>query len=473
MPRIHSLASLKRSLEKTRQTSTKFSGNNQESLLDSGNVPMILLGYQQKWVSDQAKIKIVEKSRRIGISWAESCVSALEASKINGKSTFYIGYNAVMAKGFVQDVADWAKAYSLVASEVEEQVLQGEDEGVVAYSVRFASGFIVEALSSKPRSLRSKGKPNSRLVIDELAFHDSPEELVKAAIAFSMWGGTISIISTHNGKNSYFNQLIEESKNGIRPFSHHRYDIQDALNDGLFRRICLINNEEWSQAKEDQWLKDLVAEYGIGANEELYCIPSDLSQTKFIDRDWFKIIGPYEVPPIDIFCRGWDLASTEADVLTGKGLDSCRTVGTLIGFSSIENIYVVLDVVAVQFNPADTDRLLLEVARKDTDRILITSEQDPGSAGQRDIEHIKNLLSDYLYTPTKLTGSKLVRARDFASAAKNGRVWILRSDWNEDYLSELDNVPFGRMDCLDSSATSFNHIKDGGDIVSKMLAYFS
>lgn len=34
------------------------------------DVPAVLLKYQQKWVSDKTPLKVAEKSRRIGLTWA-------------------------------------------------------------------------------------------------------------------------------------------------------------------------------------------------------------------------------------------------------------------------------------------------------------------------------------------------------------------------------------------------------------------
>jgi phage FluMu gp28-like protein len=40
-------------------------------------VPPILLPYQQAWLADDSQVKVYEKSRRIGISWAEAGSDAL------------------------------------------------------------------------------------------------------------------------------------------------------------------------------------------------------------------------------------------------------------------------------------------------------------------------------------------------------------------------------------------------------------
>jgi phage FluMu gp28-like protein len=176
----------------------------------------------------------------------------LEAASSNGSDTFYIGYNKEMAEGYISDCADWAKAFNIVSSGIrEEVVVENEDRDIITYSIQFASGYKIEALSAKPRSIRSKGKPRSRLRIDELAFHDEPKEVLKAAIAFKMWGGKIAIWSTHNGVNNEFNRLIQRIKKGELPtYSLHTYTFTDALKDGLYKRICYVLGEKYTLEKE-------------------------------------------------------------------------------------------------------------------------------------------------------------------------------------------------------------------------------
>jgi phage FluMu gp28-like protein len=62
----------------------------------------------------------MEKSRRIGLSWAEAADSALLASKQSGMDVWYVGYNKDMAQEFIRDCANWSKFYQLAAGEIEE-----------------------------------------------------------------------------------------------------------------------------------------------------------------------------------------------------------------------------------------------------------------------------------------------------------------------------------------------------------------
>lgn len=40
----------------------------------------LLLGYQKRWIADKSQLKIAEKSRRTGLTWAEAADDALIAS---------------------------------------------------------------------------------------------------------------------------------------------------------------------------------------------------------------------------------------------------------------------------------------------------------------------------------------------------------------------------------------------------------
>ncbi len=227
--------------------------------------------YQQKWLSDKRQVKVIEKSRRVGISWAEAADSALQAAARDGQDTWYLGYNQDMAEEFILDVAFWARAYNLAVSETQEVVLKDESKDILAYRVRFASGRRVTALSSRPSNLRGK---QGRIIIDEAAFHESLDELLKAAIALVMWGGCVAIISSHNGVDNPFNQLVNEVRSGRKNYSLHRVTLFDAVEQGLYRRICLKQGETWTSVGERKWVEELLSLYGEDAQEELLCIPA-------------------------------------------------------------------------------------------------------------------------------------------------------------------------------------------------------
>lgn len=229
-----------------------------------------LLPYQQRWIADSAQVKVCEKSRRVGITWAEAGDRALAAASRAGMDTWYIGYNKDMALEFVTVAAEWARRFNRAARAIEEIAIDNETRDILAYRIRFASGHKIVALSSRPANLRGK---QGCAVIDEAAFHDDLPGLLKAALAFTMWGGTVRVISTHNGAENAFNQLVADIRAGRLPYSLHRIDFDTAVSQGLYRKICRTLGRTWTPGDEARWRAEIVEYYRDNADEELFCVP--------------------------------------------------------------------------------------------------------------------------------------------------------------------------------------------------------
>jgi phage FluMu gp28-like protein len=256
-----------------------------EAGIDPTDLPAVLLPYQQKLLATTANSQVtgVEKSRRTGYTWAvgaDAVLTSASARSAGGMDSLYIGYNLDMAREFIDVCGMWAKAFTPVATEVNEFVFKdklGDDtRDIQAFRIAFASGYEIVALSSRPRSLRGR---QGYVIIDEAAFHDDLAELIKAAMALLIWGGKVLVISTHDGDTNPFNQFIEEIKKGRQPGALIHLDFDEALQDGLYQRICLVTGKTWSPEAEAAWRANIIAFYGSGADEELFAIPSTGSGT--------------------------------------------------------------------------------------------------------------------------------------------------------------------------------------------------
>lgn len=236
--------------------------------------PSVLLPYQQRWIADESRVKIDEKSRRVGMSWTAACESVLIAAAARGRDQWYIGYTKDMAIEFILDAAQWAAHFQSVADAIEasEEVwVEGDEKkSVFVFSIKFASGNRVTALSSQPRNLRSK---QGDVVLDEFAFHTDPAGLLKAALALLIWGGRLRILSTHNGDDNEFNATLKDCRAGRKPYTVHRTTFDDALAEGLYHRVCLRLGIEHSEEGQAKWAQEIRSFYGDDAEEELDCVP--------------------------------------------------------------------------------------------------------------------------------------------------------------------------------------------------------
>lgn len=313
----------------------------------------VFLPYQKAWLADKAPVKVVEKSRRIGLTWAQAHDDTLLAATSGryGMDILYISFNQDMTREYIEACAEWAKRLQVVAGKVNEDVFRdGDEREIKAFRIDFASGRKILALSNRPSNLRGK---QGRVIIDEAAFVEDLPELLKAALALLMWGGQVIIISTHNGADNPFNQLVQDVRAGVLPYSLHRITLDDALRDGLYRRICQVTEKTWTPEAEEAWRADLIKTYGDGADEELFCIPRQSSGAYLTTAMIEACMEPAPVltwtPPADDFVdwplpvaerytKGW-IAEQLEPLLSGLPKDRAHFCGVDFGRSGDLSVF--------------------------------------------------------------------------------------------------------------------------------------
>jgi predicted phage terminase large subunit-like protein len=183
------------------------------------------------------------------------------------------------------------------------------------------------------------------------------------------------------------------------------------------------------------------------------------SAGKVFNRDWFEIVEA--LPKIDIVCAYWDFAATEKQI---KGDDPDFTARTLIGYSKAEKRWYILDVFAVQNDPASVEKLFFQTAKLDREiakslgaRFLIRWEIEPGSAAKRESYRLTSALVGYDAKGKNFKGDKLTRARSLAVQSEVGNVKCKKGSWNGEFLSHMHGQPdLPHDDIMDSAAGAFN-----------------
>lgn len=295
--------------------------------MNAPSLPDVFLPYQQRlWTTiDANRVVAVEKSRRTGFSWALGAIAAATsgaARSAGGQDTLYMGYEKDMTREFIDYVGDWAKAFQLAASDVEEFVFKDPehpDKDIGAFRIRFASGYEVIALPSLPRALRGK---QGLVILDEAAFMDELDEVLKAAMALLIWGGKVVVCSTHKGEDNPFNTLINDMRAGRQPGAVIRLTFDEAVAEGLCRRVLAKLGKPWSPEAEAAWVAETRAFYRDNAAEELDGIPNPTSGVYLPGA----LIEARTVPDTPVIRwqppRGfvmWSLPARDADAL-----DWCR-----------------------------------------------------------------------------------------------------------------------------------------------------
>lgn len=263
-----------------------------------------LTPYQKAWVNDPAPVKIAEKSRQIGWTWAEAFDSVSKRFRRTQPRDLNYWYSATDESAgaeYIEYCAWFAKKlFSAVADQFTDQVEAPETRKgfVTAHCIRCPNDTRITAMSSNPRRFRGK-KGDVR--VDEAAFHDDAEGMHDAASPATQWGGTYATWSTHNGEGALFNQFIKTARKiyaalGIDPdhpivtpfdvleakaielgvgpvFSYHRVTIIDAIDAGIVEKINEATGQSLTREKFLQRIKLKVRSIDA-LNQEYYCIAS-------------------------------------------------------------------------------------------------------------------------------------------------------------------------------------------------------
>lgn len=156
--------------------------------------------------------------------------------------------------------------------------------------------------------------------------------------------------------------------------------------------------------------------------------------------------------------RCWDLAATEK---TENG-DPAYTAGVLMGKRK-NGRYVIADVINKQMNASDvrkTIKLTAQADRAAYKRVRIRLPKDPGQAGKEQAESYIKFLSGFDVTAVAESGSKRGQSRAYGRTWQAGNFDIMYGEWNEAYLTQLENFPDGKFkDMVDASANAFAEIE--------------
>ena len=212
------------------------------------------LPYQERWIRDSSPIKLYEKTRRGGITYATSyrCIQkCLRQQKGSSFVQWVSSRDELTAKEFITDyVAMWAKEANKIAREMakgfEDAVgLDGENvevvdekHGITARVVRFKNGARIISLSSNPLAFAGKG---GDVLIDEWDLRDDQAALYDMGYPCIMWGGQLELVSAYSATGSEdteFAKMCREVREGTRKgVSFHRTTIVDAIDEGFVEKI--------------------------------------------------------------------------------------------------------------------------------------------------------------------------------------------------------------------------------------------
>ena len=272
----------------------------------------LFLMFQHRWAMDRARLKLMQKSRQIGISWGTAFATVKRTAPKEAMNDQWVSSrDELQARLFLQDCKRFAKAIDKAARDLGSVIIDDKNR-ISAFVLEFANGKRINSMSSNPDA--QAGKRGGR-VLDEFALHPDPRLLYSIAYPGITWGGQLEIISTHRGSANYFNELVEEVQHHGNPkgFSLHTVTLQNALDEGfLFKLQEVLPHDDERIAMDEAEYFDFIRA-GCASEEqflqEYMCVPAD-DAGAFLTYD---MIAACEYRPTD----PWEMDGTEKELYLG------------------------------------------------------------------------------------------------------------------------------------------------------------
>lgn len=251
------------------------------------------LPYQSKWINDESPLKLYEKSRRIGITYATSFRATMKCLREKENSTFtqwVSSRDELTAKEFITEyVAKWAREANAIARGLDGDNTEVIDErhGITAFVVRFNNGARICSLSSNPLAFAGKG---GDILIDEMDLHLDQETLYAMAYPCITWGGQFEMVSAYSADGSedtLFARLCREAKgDNPRRVSLHHTTLDDAIAQGFVEKVNEVAAKRGRPAQTREEFREAIRRGCANrtAFETQYlCIPNNASGQRLIE----------------------------------------------------------------------------------------------------------------------------------------------------------------------------------------------
>jgi phage FluMu gp28-like protein len=244
------------------------------------------LPYQLDWLNDNSRVKIWEKSRRIGATYVQSYEDVRDIvfkkcyiPNRPVRKVYFTSADESAAREYIDYCSQWAKLYDITAKEMGYVVLDAEKD-IKALMIEFSNGGKIFAMTSNPKRFRSKG---GKVVWDEAAWHEDQRAMWKALRPSAMWGYPVRILSTHHGKQALFYQFTDDVKSNKLDWSLHTVTIYDAVRQGLVDKIlghktCEDERQDWLENERKDCRDDEIW-------EEEYCCNAQDSATAWVEHE--------------------------------------------------------------------------------------------------------------------------------------------------------------------------------------------
>lgn len=200
------------------------------------------LPYQEAWINDDSPLKVAEKSRRVGFTYASSYRMFQKCMRRGRGFTQWVSSrDRLTAQELIRDyVAMWCRLANVAARGMtgEDAEVIDPEKDITAFVCTFPNGARIVSLSSTPEAFAGKG---GDVFLDEVDLHRDSGALIDMAYPCITWGNQLEMVSAYRvdgSKDTPFARLVAAAKkDNPQNASLHRVTIHDAVAQGLVEKI--------------------------------------------------------------------------------------------------------------------------------------------------------------------------------------------------------------------------------------------
>ncbi|MBC2592687.1 hypothetical protein H5P28_00275 [Ruficoccus amylovorans] len=216
------------------------------------------LPYQQEYILDESQLSFIEKSVRIGWTYADSFKNVRKRLHYANRDYLFATKDWPTAIEYVQTCMKFVEVYNRVRSVISH----GEDtirvpvldkdgketaftEEVKIGYIKFDNGSRIIAFTSNPAAMQAYG---GDVGLDEFAKHANQQMLYATAQGRVTWGYDLAIWSAHWGDGTLFCEMSQEARAGKGPWEYYRkVTLEDAVSQGLVEKINEVAGKQMSR----------------------------------------------------------------------------------------------------------------------------------------------------------------------------------------------------------------------------------
>lgn len=188
-------------------------------------LPYEMQGFQVYWhahsplaMGSKAPNRLAEKGRGLGLTLMAAMDSLLLAHQVGRITIPVAGRAGDTSDEFIE------KTWDLIRDAYDPDFFDPRMDVTTRVELGNRSK-LIPLPGGSPEKSRSKRLIHG--VLDEYAFHEYPERLMRAMRGSQTEGGTMDVISTHDGAGTRFYELVEDARRGLGSFKHFWFPIHD------------------------------------------------------------------------------------------------------------------------------------------------------------------------------------------------------------------------------------------------------